>query len=71
MFDERGDAITIFRQVVTLYLEPRPDGPPDWYPKEAWPLWFVSLAFLHNRRYGLLFLAGLVGEVVLKLVFQV
>lgn len=71
MFDERGDAITIFRQVVTLYLKPRPDGPPDWYPKEAWPLWFVSLAFLHNRRYGLLFLAGLVGEVVLKLVFQV
>ena len=23
----------------------------------------------HNRRYGLLFLAGLIGEVVLKLVF--
>jgi hypothetical protein len=24
----------------------------------------------HNRRYGLLFLAGLIGEVVLKLVFK-
>jgi 1,4-dihydroxy-2-naphthoate octaprenyltransferase len=64
-------AITIFRRVVTLYLKPRPAGPPEWYPKEAWPLWFVSLAFLHNRRYGLLFLAGLIGEVVLKLVFKV
>ena len=25
----------------------------------------------HNRRYGLLFLAGPIGEVVLKLVFKV
>jgi 1,4-dihydroxy-2-naphthoate octaprenyltransferase len=64
-------AITVFRRVVTLYLKPRPAGPPEWYPKEAWPLWFVSWAFLHNRRYGLLFLAGLIGEVILKLVFKV
>jgi 1,4-dihydroxy-2-naphthoate octaprenyltransferase len=64
-------AITVFRRVVALYLKPRPDGPPEWYPKESWPLWFVSLAFLHNRRYGLLFLAGLVGEVILKLAFSV
>jgi hypothetical protein len=28
------------------------------------------VAFLHNRRYGLLFLAGLIGEVVLKLIFK-
>jgi 1,4-dihydroxy-2-naphthoate octaprenyltransferase len=58
-------AITVLRKVVPLYLKPRPAGPPEWYPREAWPLWFVSLAFLHNRRYGLLFLAGLIGEVVL------
>jgi 1,4-dihydroxy-2-naphthoate octaprenyltransferase len=63
-------ALTIFRRVAVLYLKPRPTEPPEWYPKEAWPLWFVSWAFLHNRRYGLLFLAGLIGEVVLKLVFK-
>jgi 1,4-dihydroxy-2-naphthoate octaprenyltransferase len=61
-------AFTVLRRVVTLYLKPRPVGPPEWYPQEAWPLWFVSFAFLHNRRYGLLFLAGLIGEIVLKLV---
>jgi 1,4-dihydroxy-2-naphthoate octaprenyltransferase len=64
-------AITTLRQVVTQYLKPRPAGPPEWYPREAWPLWFVSLAFYHNRRYGLLFLAGLMGVVVLKVVFKV
>ncbi len=31
----------------------------------------MSCAFLHNRRYGLLFLAGLIGEVVLKLVLKI
>jgi 1,4-dihydroxy-2-naphthoate octaprenyltransferase len=64
-------ALTVFRRVLMLYLKPRPAGPPEWYPQEAWPLWFVSWAFLHNRRYGLLFLAGLIGEVVLKLVFKI
>ncbi len=63
-------AITALRLAVSQYLKPRPAGPPEWYPKEAWPLWFVSLAFLHNRRYGLLFLAGLIGEVILKLVLK-
>jgi 1,4-dihydroxy-2-naphthoate octaprenyltransferase len=63
-------AITVLRRVVTLFLKPRPAGPPEWYPPGAWPLWFVSLAFLHNRRYGLLFLAGLIGEVVLKSMFK-
>ena len=64
-------AIPMFRRAVTLYLKPRPAEPPAWYPQEAWPLWFVSFAFLHNRRYGLLFLAGLIGEMVLRLVFHV
>lgn len=64
-------AITALRTVVPLYLKPRPAGPPEWYPQETWPLWFVSLAFYHNRRYGLLFLVGLIGVVVLKVVFKV
>src|SRR5512136_870412 len=58
-------AVTVFRRVVMMYLKPRPAGPPPWYTQEAWTLWFVSWAFLHNRRYGLLFLAGPIGEVAL------
>jgi 1,4-dihydroxy-2-naphthoate octaprenyltransferase len=64
-------ALTVLRTVLPQYLKPKPVAPPEWYPKDAWPLWFVSFAFLHNRRYGLLFLAGLIGEVVLKLVLKI
>ncbi len=63
-------ALPMLRSVLTHYRKPRPAGPPEWYPKDAWPLWFVSWAFLHNRRYGLLFLAGLIGEVVVKAVVK-
>jgi len=58
-------ALTILRTVLPQFLKPKPPTPPEWYPQDAWPLWFVSFAFIHNRRYGLLFLAGLIGEVVL------
>lgn len=57
-------ALTMLRTVLPQFLKPKPAAPPEWYPKDAWPLWFVSLAFIHNRRYGLLFLAGLIGMVV-------
>ena len=63
-------ALPMLKNALTQYVRPRPAGPPDWYPKDAWPLWFVSWSFLHNRRYGLLFLAGLIGEVVVKLVIK-
>ncbi len=64
-------ALTILRTVWPQFRQPKPAAPPEWYPKDAWPLWFVSFAFLHNRRYGLLFLAGLIGEVVLLLVLKI
>lgn len=64
-------ALPLLRTVLTQYLKPRPTAPPTWYPSGAWPLWFVSWSFIHNRRYGLLFLAGLIGEVVLTIVFKV
>jgi 1,4-dihydroxy-2-naphthoate polyprenyltransferase len=58
-------ALTVLRTVLPQFLKPKPAAPPEWYPQDAWPLWFVSFAFIHNRRYGLLYLAGLIGEVVL------
>lgn len=59
-------ALPMFRTVSSVYLQPRPDSPPAEYPKDAWPLWYVSFAFIHNRRFGLLFLLGLVVDAVLR-----
>ena len=46
------------------YRRPKPDEPPKGYP--VWPLWFVSLAFVHTRRAGALFVAGLAIGAVLR-----
>lgn len=49
-----------------IYRAPRPDEPPDFYPKDAWPTWFVSFAFIHNRRFGMWFLLGLLVDAFLR-----
>ncbi len=59
-------ALPSLRLALAVYRQPKPAGPPPEYPAGAWPLWFVGFAFLHNRRFGLLFLLGLIGDVVLR-----
>lgn len=44
---------------------PKPISPPDDY-EGNWPLWFVSFAFWHNRRYGALFMLALLVEVLIR-----
>lgn len=44
-------------QVWRAYSRPKPSKPPKGYP--VWPLWFASAAFVHTRRAGALFVAGL------------
>ncbi|HYZ92942.1 MAG TPA: prenyltransferase [Actinomycetota bacterium] len=44
-------------EVWRAYGRPRPSEPPKGYP--VWPLWFAPAAFVHARRAGALFLAGL------------
>lgn len=51
---------------LSVYRQPRPDGPPAEYPQDAWPLWFVSFAFLHNRAFGTWFLLGLIADTILR-----
>ena len=53
---------SLFR-VGRIYLKPRPDEPPPDYPG-TWPLWFVAASFWYTRRFGGLFLLGLVADVV-------
>ena len=55
-------ALPTLRDAVKVYLRPRPVERPAAYPADAWPLWFVAYAFAHNRRFGLLFLVGLIAD---------
>ena len=48
------------------YRAARPAERPGFFPAEVWPLYLVAFAFVHNRRFGLLFLLGLVAEIVLR-----
>ncbi len=54
------------RLAVKVFRSPKPAGPPENYPKESWPLWFVGFAFILNRDYGGLFMVSLLGAVLLQ-----
>src|SRR3972149_6156786 len=51
-------ALPRLKTALETYRKPKPTQPPENYP--VWPLWFVSWAFYHNKRAGLLFVIGLV-----------
>jgi 1,4-dihydroxy-2-naphthoate octaprenyltransferase len=53
------------RLFLPVFLAPKPQQRPEDYPADSWPLWFVASAFVHNRRFGLWFLLGLVLNAVL------
>jgi 1,4-dihydroxy-2-naphthoate octaprenyltransferase len=53
------------RRVFKIFSHPRPSSPPDDLPKGVWPLYFVAGAFWYNRRFGLLFLGGLILDTAL------
>jgi 1,4-dihydroxy-2-naphthoate octaprenyltransferase len=55
------------RAALALYAKPRPRERPEHWPTFVWPLYFVRVAFAHNRRFGLLFLGGLAADVVIRL----
>ena len=50
-----------------IFAKPTPEACPPDYPKEAWPLWFSSHAFVHNRKFGGLFLLGLIVQMVMQI----
>lgn len=53
------------RLAVQVFRSPKPAGPPEGFPKESWPLWFVGFAFILNRDYGALFMIALLVAVLL------
>ena len=58
--------VTRLVPVWRVFSKPKPDGPPPEYPDyPIWPLWFTAAAFVHARRAGALFVAGLVLAAIL------
>ena len=60
-------ALPKLRDALGPYARPRPAERPVTYPADVWPLYYVAYAFAHNRRFGLLLLLALVGDVALRL----
>ena len=52
-------SIPVLFQILPIFRNPKPDEKPEDYP-DVWPNYFVAAAFVHNRRFGMLFFLGLV-----------
>lgn len=59
-------AAKTFLDVSRVFARPRPEARPEEYPDDAWPLWFVAFAFYHNRRFGALYVLGIILDVILR-----
>jgi len=59
-------AVPSLRRVWQVYKNPRPSEAPPELPEGVWPLYFVAITFWFNRRFGMFFLVGLVGDVVIS-----
>jgi 1,4-dihydroxy-2-naphthoate octaprenyltransferase len=58
-------ALTTMPRVLAIYRRPYPKERPADFPPEAWPTYFAATSFFHNRRYGLLFLLGLLADAII------
>jgi 1,4-dihydroxy-2-naphthoate octaprenyltransferase len=52
-------SIPVLLQIISIFRNPKPAEKPEDFP-DVWPNYFVAAAFVHNRRFGMLFLVGLV-----------
>lgn len=57
-------ALPMLFSTIKIFTKPRPENKPDGPEGEGWPLYLVSHAFIYNRRFGLLFLLGLIVDVI-------
>lgn len=59
-------AIPTFLQYYPVFLKPKPATRPEGQP--GWPLYFVGYAFYNNRKFGSLFMMGLLIDVLLRVI---
>ena len=63
-------ALPEFFRILPMFRAPKPEEKPEGYP-DVWPNYFVAGAFVHNRRFGLLYLLGLIlGTIVQNFVLR-
>ena len=62
-------SIPVLLQIVPIFRQPKPEEKPEDYP-DVWPNYFVAAAFVHNRRFGMLFLLGLILNTIAVYVIQ-
>jgi 1,4-dihydroxy-2-naphthoate octaprenyltransferase len=59
-------ALPTFLKYYPVFLKPKPETRPEGQP--GWPLYFVGYAFYNNRKFGSLFMFGLLIDVALRLI---
>jgi len=57
-------AIKSFMEIMPIFRQPKPEQKPPDFP-DVWPNYFVAAAFVHNRRFGILYLLGLILNAIL------
>ncbi len=58
-------ALPTLRRTWSVFTHPRPTEPPADLPQGVWPLYCVAAAFSYTRRFGALFLLGLIADLAL------
>lgn len=58
-------AISKYIGTAKIFSKPRPENEPADLEKGVWPLYLSANAFVYNKRFGLLFLLGLIIDLVL------
>jgi len=58
-------AIPTFLKIAGVFAKPRPTEKPEGKIGESWPLYLVHQAFIYNKRFGSLFLLGLIIDLIL------
>jgi 1,4-dihydroxy-2-naphthoate octaprenyltransferase len=59
-------ALPTFLRIYPKFLQPKPKARPE--GQIGWPLYFVGYAFVNNRKFGSLFMFGLLIDVILRVV---
>jgi len=54
----------------SVFKLPKPAEAPKDYPRGIWPLYYVAVAFNHNRSFGTLFLLGLILDTLFVKMFS-
>ncbi|MFZ5910789.1 MAG: prenyltransferase [Chloroflexota bacterium] len=61
-------ALPTFFEIYPAFLDPKPAERPAEFPdgQGGWPLYFAPMAFWNNRKFGSLFMLGLLMDVLLR-----